>query len=149
MRCIFANTRFSGKKPVNPAYPSKLITLGDHLRKTRLDRGLSQAELARMLKVTTDSVTGWELNRHHPTSKFAMSIIEFLGYLPFLHEGLPIGKRLIYARLVTGKTQRQVAIMLSCDPSNLRHIELDQRKPSTKTLKKIQHFIYSALACFQ
>ncbi|TNE64221.1 MAG: XRE family transcriptional regulator [Bacteroidetes bacterium] len=67
------------KRPKNPAYPAQLDTLGDHLRKTRLDRGLSQSELARLLNVTTDTITGWELNRHEPTAKLAKRISNFLG----------------------------------------------------------------------
>ena len=65
-------------KPPNPAYPVELRTLGDHLRKARLDRGLTQLEVASKLKVTADSVTGWELNRHNPTAKLAKRILEFI-----------------------------------------------------------------------
>ncbi|MCB9284591.1 MAG: helix-turn-helix transcriptional regulator [Lewinellaceae bacterium] len=72
--------QFRAKRPVNPAYPAELNTLGDHLRKARLDRGLSQPEVARILQVTSDTVTGWELNRHKPRGKSARVIIEFLGY---------------------------------------------------------------------
>ncbi|MBK7407208.1 MAG: helix-turn-helix transcriptional regulator [Saprospirales bacterium] len=68
---------------MNPAYPRDLNTLGDHLRKVRLDRGLSQPEVARILQVTPDTVTGWELNRHKPRGKSARAIIEFLGNNPF------------------------------------------------------------------
>jgi transcriptional regulator with XRE-family HTH domain len=72
------------KLPANPAYPATLDTLGDHLRKVRLDRGLSQSNVARILKVTTETVTRWELNRNQPTVKFVKAVIEFLGYVPFV-----------------------------------------------------------------
>ncbi|MCB9284582.1 MAG: helix-turn-helix transcriptional regulator [Lewinellaceae bacterium] len=78
------------KKPVNPAYPAELNTLGDHLRKTRLDRGLSQPEVARILKVATDTITGWELNRNQPSLKHTKAITDFLGYIPFEAENLPL-----------------------------------------------------------
>ncbi len=141
VRCIFVNTRLRGKKPVNPAYPAELITLGDYLRKTRLDRGLSQLQVARLLKVTTDTVTGWELNRHEPPARLAKRIIHFLGYLPFQEETRSIGKKLYLARLISGKTQEQVAIQIGCDESNLRRIELNERNPRKKVLGKIQSFI--------
>jgi DNA-binding transcriptional regulator YiaG len=70
--------KLRGKRPINPAYPVELNTLGDHLRKVRLDRGLSQPDVARVLKVSTDMVTCWELNRNQPTAKFAKAIIDFL-----------------------------------------------------------------------
>jgi DNA-binding XRE family transcriptional regulator len=107
---------------VNPAYPEELNTLGDHLRKVRLDRGLSQPDVAKLLRVATDTITCWELNRNQPSAKLAKRIISFLGYFPFLFEGAPLHKQLFYARLVSGKTQKEVAQMIGCDASNLRVI---------------------------
>jgi len=75
--------QFRAKKPSNPAYPMELKTLGDHLRKVRLDRGLSQMDVARMLKVTENTITGWELNRNQPTARLDKAIIAFLEYIPF------------------------------------------------------------------
>ena len=75
---------------MNPAYPAELNTLGDHLRKARLDRGLSQSDVARILKVAADTVTGWELNRFKPSNKHSRAIIEFLGYIPFEMDNLPL-----------------------------------------------------------
>jgi len=139
VRCIFANICFSGKRPVNPAYPTKLITLGDHLRKVRLDRGLYQLQVAKLFKVTEDSVIGWELNRHQPTARLAKRIIQFLGYCHLKNETL--GQELYFARLVSGMTQEQVAKLIGCDESNLRQIELNKRNPRKKVLDKIQNFI--------
>ncbi|KAA3630601.1 MAG: XRE family transcriptional regulator [Bacteroidetes bacterium] len=78
--CYFC---FKSKRPVNPAYPEELNTLGDHLRKVRLDRNLSQPDVAKLLGVTTDTVTNWELNRNQPRAKFVNKIISFLDYIPF------------------------------------------------------------------
>ena len=133
------------KRPINSAYPVELNTLGDHLRKIRLDRGLSQPDVAKILKVTTDSVTGWELNRNEPTPKFAGAIIAFLGYFPFADVDQSFGKRLYYARLITGKTQEQVAELIGCDESNLRLIELDEREPYEGTRGKIEEYLRIAL----
>lgn len=82
VRCIFVNLTLKCKRPINPAYPVKLETLGDHLRKVRLDRGMSQGEVARLLQVTTDTITGWELNRHKPQARAIKLIYRFLGYNP-------------------------------------------------------------------
>lgn len=131
---------------MHPAYPDECITLGDHLRKVRLDRGLSQSDVARVLHVTPDTVTGWELNRHAPPPKSAATIIVFLGYFPFSSSDLSLGKQLYYARLIMGKTQKEVAALLSCDESNLRCIERDDRKPQPATRKKIQMLINDVFA---
>lgn len=148
VRCIFVNLTLKCKRPINAAYPSSLNTLGDHLRKVRLDRGLSQPQVAKLLKVTPDTVTGWELNRHQPPARLAKGIIRFLGYLPFKDEEVSLGKKLHFARLLSGKTQEQVAIRIGCDESNLRQIELDKRKPGKKILLKIERFIDAAFQTY-
>ncbi len=137
--------QFQVKRAKNPAYPAELNTLGDHLRKTRLDRGLSQPDVARMLRVSEATVTGWELNRNEPTPKFAKAIIAFLGYFPFADDSDSFGKRLYYARLITGKTQEQVADLIGSDESNLRRIELDEREPQGRTRRKIEEYISAAV----
>ena len=93
--------------------------------------------------MTVDTVTGWELNRHEPTAKLAKRIIQFLGYCPQASNSP--GRQLKIARLISGKTQREVAEMIGCDASNLRYIELDRRKPQPKTWAKIQGFIDAAI----
>ncbi|MDO8365741.1 MAG: helix-turn-helix transcriptional regulator [Saprospiraceae bacterium] len=137
-----------GKKASSPAYPAELNTLGDHLRKARLDRGLSQPDVAKVLNVTPDSVTGWELNRNQPTANFAKAVIDFIGYIPFMDDNLSLGKRLLHARLISGKTQRQVAAEIGCDASNLRYIERDLRVPQKKLKEKLEDFIQDCLSRF-
>lgn len=97
-----------------------------------------------MFNVIPDTVTGWELNRHEPPARLAKAIIAFLGFCP--PAGKSLGKELKYARLITGKTQREVAEMIGCDASNLRYIELGKRRPQPKTLRIIQDFINVAWA---
>ncbi|MBI1805486.1 MAG: helix-turn-helix transcriptional regulator [Ignavibacteria bacterium] len=55
------------RKPCNKAYPRDLRTLGDHIRKRRLDLGLHQKDVAARVNATTSSVTNWEKNRTSPT----------------------------------------------------------------------------------
>ena len=136
------------QKPVNQAYPETLNSLGDHLRKVRLDRGLTQPQVAELLQVTTDTVTYWETNRNHPTPKYAKAIIAFLGYLPFT-ESPTLGKRFYHARLMAGKTQEEVAKMTGCDESNLRLIELERRKPRGQTMRKIEEFMEGVFGGFR
>ena len=133
------------KRAENPAYPAELRTLGDHLRKVRLDRGLSQPDVAKILNVTPDTVTGWELNRHIPPPRSATAIIAFLGYFPFTVEGESLAKQLYYARLISGKTQEEVANIVGCDESIVRLVERNARHPKGPMLTKIQAFIGTAL----
>ncbi len=144
VRCIFVNLTLRCKRPINQAYPKQLLTLGDHLRTVRLDRGLSQPQMAKLLKVTTDTVTGWELNRYEPQARLAKEIIKFLSYLPFQEQNCSIGRQLYLARLVLGHSQDQAALKMGCDESNLRCIELGKRVPQPKTLRRIESYLLCA-----
>ncbi|HKZ19445.1 MAG TPA: helix-turn-helix transcriptional regulator [Acidimicrobiia bacterium] len=71
-----------GQKPLPEAYPRELLTLGDRLRKRRLDLGLLQKDVAQQLGVSKDTVRNWEANRTQPGRLFLLRIAEFLGNLP-------------------------------------------------------------------
>jgi len=90
--------------------------------------------------VTTDTVTGWELNRHVPPARLAMKIIQFLGYVPTSGKQ-ELGERLRQARRILGHTQEQAAKKMGCDESNIRYIELGKRNPWEKTSQKIEIYI--------
>jgi hypothetical protein len=62
----FSHLAFSARKPLPAAYPRGLSTLGDHLRKRRLDLGLLQREVADKLGVDEMTTCNWEINRTSP-----------------------------------------------------------------------------------
>ena len=66
------------KKPCRKPYPKELKTYGDHIRKKRLDLNLSQPQVAKIINVTTDTITNWELNRNTPSIRQVHKIIAFL-----------------------------------------------------------------------
>jgi len=72
------------KRPKYTAYPTELNTIGDHLRKTILDRELIQYQVATEIGVRTDTITYWELNRNQPRVFFYLNINDFLGFVPSL-----------------------------------------------------------------
>jgi len=53
----------------NPKYPKNPKTLGERIRKTRMDEGLKIKELAEMLGVTYDSVINWEIREIKPRER--------------------------------------------------------------------------------
>ena len=69
------------KQPV-PCYPARPVTIGDHIRKKRMDLGLIQREVAEIIGVTESSIWNWkhgvEPEQHHNPK-----IIKFLGDIPF------------------------------------------------------------------
>jgi DNA-binding XRE family transcriptional regulator len=70
------------QKPLNSAYPLELRTLGDHIRKRRLDLKLFQKEVARLIGVDEVTIWNWENNKVKPTHWRLPKIIKFLGYVP-------------------------------------------------------------------
>jgi transcriptional regulator with XRE-family HTH domain len=58
--------------------------LGEHLRKKRIDLGLSMPKLAKLLGVgiTDSAIEKWEKNQNRPTEPYRCRIVEFLGFDP-------------------------------------------------------------------
>jgi len=58
-------------------------TLGQHLKKKRFGAGIRQSEAARILGVSTRSLSLWECDRLFPTTSHHARIIKYMGYDPF------------------------------------------------------------------
>ena len=121
-------------KPERKPYPKELKTYGDHLRKKRLDLNLSQLQVAKIIKVTTDSITNWELNRYVPNLNQIPKIISFLEYSPTTKEN-SIKKY----RLEKGLSQKKLAEMLKIDPATLSRIERGGERMSSKVRMKVSN----------
>jgi DNA-binding transcriptional regulator YiaG len=65
-------------------YPAAPKTLGDHLRKKRVDMQLSMTQLAKLLEfgITDSAIEKWEKNQNRPTEEHRKLIVEFLGFNP-------------------------------------------------------------------
>ena len=67
-------------------YPANPKTIGEHLRKKRIDLSLSMTQLAGKLglRITDSAIEKWEKNQNCPTEAHRKQIIEFLGFDPTL-----------------------------------------------------------------
>ena len=67
-------------------YPTSPKTIGEHLRKKRIDQSLSVAKLIRLLDlgVTDNAVELWEKNRNRLKGPNRERIVQFLGFDPEL-----------------------------------------------------------------
>ena len=79
----FCHARLAARKPKSGAYPTALMTYGDHLRAKRLDLGLLQRQVADEIRVDEATIYNWEGHRTEPALRFVPRIIEFLGYCPY------------------------------------------------------------------
>ena len=67
-------------------YPVNPKTLGEHLRKKRIDMHLSMPHLAEKLGlgITSTAIEKWEKNQNRPTDEHRCRIIQFLGFDPIV-----------------------------------------------------------------
>ncbi len=131
------------QKPLPSAYPQTPKTLGDHLRKRRLDLKLLQKEVAQNLGVGESSVYNWENNLTKPALKYIPKIIELLKYVPFDTSAKTIGEKIVAYRRLLGLSQKKLAHRLGIDPSTLGKWEGGKRKPSERFLKDLTTFFKS------
>ncbi|MGH7773938.1 MAG: helix-turn-helix domain-containing protein [Candidatus Binatia bacterium] len=78
----FCHAPLQAPKPRPPKYPQELKTLGDHIRKRRLDLGLLQKEVAERIGVDEGTLFNWERNKTLPQIRHIPKITQFLGYNP-------------------------------------------------------------------
>lgn len=117
-------------------YPFSPVTLGDYLRKTRIDLGLTQKQVAEdILKTSADNVRNWEVNRYKISLRFRPKVIELIRFCPY-DVSLPFGLRLKERRKA-----EKLAKFLNVDRYTIDWVEQCEHKPSKKTLKIIEGFL--------
>jgi transcriptional regulator with XRE-family HTH domain len=128
------------KKPKSEAYPTELITYGDHVRARRLDLGLLQGQVATELGVDEATVYNWENNRVAPTVRLIPQIIRFLGYCPYT-PALPLAGKIRMWRQSLGYSQESMAEALQIDEGTWRRWEAAQREPNLEYMGRIKSFL--------
>lgn len=91
-------------------------TLGEHIKKKRLELGLTQKEASQHLGVTPFTVINWENGLRKPAIRHVPAICRFLGYHPELPAPKTLPERLAARRRELGWTQRVAAKKLGVDP---------------------------------
>ena len=102
----------------------ELRTVGEHIRRHRLELKLTQKQVALLLEVTEFSIINWEKDDWQPSSVFTLHrIVKFLGYDPLQTAPQTLGDRLRTRRREIGWGQRELAEHLSVDPKAVTHWE--------------------------
>ena len=110
------------EKPKHSKYPKEIKTVGDELRAVRLDRGLTQHEVAEMIGVNRNFIYEFELGKRINTIYALHKVYSFIGYLPktlMIDENTLHGK-LFAHRIRNGYTYQRVAQMIGLDKSTVR-----------------------------
>jgi len=117
---------------MDPAYPQKPASIGEHIKKKRMDLKLFQSDVAKIFDVSTDCVTYWENNRSSPQIIFYPKIIEFLGYNPLNFDETNISGCIKAYRYRNGITSKMFGKLLNVDPSTVTEWENGNRIPAPK-----------------
>ncbi len=139
----FCQITLKAQKPLPSAYPQTLKTLGDHLRKKRLDLKLLQKEVAQKIGVCESSIYNWENNQTKPALRYIPNIIEFLSYAPYGLSAKTTGEKIVIYRRLLGLSQKRLAHYLGIDPSTLGRWEKNKRQPPERILKDLTTFFTS------
>jgi len=123
-------------KPYNPS-PT---TLGEHLRKRRIELGLFQKDVAERLGINEWTYLGWEHKGVTPPVTFWPRVIGFLGHDP-TPESNTIGEQIAARRRALGIDHRQAAKIVGVDDGTLLRYERDEWKPKGDRLQRIIEFV--------
>jgi transcriptional regulator with XRE-family HTH domain len=128
-------------KPLPVGYPREVKTIGDHIKKMRLDRGLTKSQVAGLLGVTCHAVSDWEANLVSPAVKLIPKVIDFLGYAPFGDiTTMSESDRIRACRKLLGLTLRQAADQLNVCPATLSSWERGKRVSRKEHREALESF---------
>ena len=116
-------------------------TLGDHLRRRRIELGLYQKDVAARLDVTTPTVWNWE-NKGSVDLRFTPRVIEFLGYNP-ISQPEDLLEKLAWYKQVNGLTLEQLGVEMERDPEQLADWLSGRHKPCQRNREEIEVFLSS------
>ncbi len=114
--------------------------MGDHVRRRRIDLGLTQRTLARQLGVREETVHLWETARAKPLPRHYGRIIRLLGYDPE-EAGASLDDRIRATRRQLGLTQAELAAIIGSDEGTVVDLEANRRRPSRKIAGAVEVFL--------
>ena len=137
----FCHLALTGRRPPPKGYPTKLKSLGDHIRAKRLDLGLYQKEVADLIGVGESNIWNWENNRCQPEVRFIPKITDFLGYTPYTPTpSFPEWLKMV--RAAAGLTQEQLAQKVGVNESTINDWERGRHRPTQESLERTRDFLY-------
>ncbi len=98
-------------------YPTSPKTIGEMIRKRRLDLGLRQAEAAKTIGCDKMTVVNWEKGHRAPRINHLSGVVKFLGFDPFANVSWV---RPIRKWRHTGTATGQSSESFRCHPSGVR-----------------------------
>ncbi|MDR3416888.1 MAG: hypothetical protein P4L83_11945 [Nevskia sp.] len=71
------------QKPIPREFDQPPQTIGEHIKRARLLRGLKQSEAAKVFGANHFTIINWEKGRTEPPATSGPAILAFIGYDPY------------------------------------------------------------------
>lgn len=133
-------------KPLPFSYPSSPVTIGEHIRKKRMELKLLQSDVAECFDVSTDCITYWENNRSNPQIKFFPKIIDFLGYNPLDFDESTLSGKIKAYWYRTRTTSSMFANLFKVDQSTVTEWESGKCLPASKHLIELEALLDNSVS---
>lgn len=142
----FCHLTLRAGKPKDSRYPKESKTIGDRLKARRLDLGLRQRDVAKVLGVSPSSVRHWELGQKVPKLQYQPVLGGFLGEeLSAIEPGATFPHTLRAARRAMGLSQRRLAELVGFGcPDTVADWENGVRMPMPGHLERVKQFFEDA-----
>tara|TARA_R110002033_G_scaffold5978_9_gene24435 strand:+ start:3076 stop:3540 length:465 start_codon:yes stop_codon:yes gene_type:complete len=135
--------QLSVKKPKDSKkYPNEILTVGDEFKEARLNKNLTQLQVAKQLQVNKNFVYEVENNKRKITIYALYKTYLFLGYIPKvleIDETTLQGKLFIY-RIKNNLTYSKLGELIKLDKSTLSNFE-KRKNCKTETLEIIKTYL--------
>lgn len=118
-----------------------MITIADHLLKSRLDLHIFQSELAIRIGVSSDTITYWENGRTIPHIQHIPRIITFLGYNPTPVDKENLAGKIKEYRFTYGLSHKAFGRLLGVHASTVGSWEKGRFKPNRKIQNSLLTFL--------
>ena len=113
---------YSGLARSSAAITITLGTVGDHIRKKRMDMDLYQREVAEIISAPEATGQMWECYGYEPRMRYWPGVISFLGYEPY-SPPRTMSEKVEVIRRRFGLTSRELAQRIQADPGAITRWE--------------------------
>ncbi len=140
MRHLFSRLTIAKVRPKPKGYPLELKTVGNHIRRKRMDEGLSLNDVGDIIGVSDETLTSWALHNRKPMIAQYPGIIRFLGYDPLDTGGNSIKERLGRYKRAKGYSNKALSKMIGCDEATITRL-FENKRLFNRSFDKIDKFL--------